>query len=327
MLGEICQIIAKASGGRLDLRVSFISSVFSAAPPTHLNTAKLRPGGKCARIAQERGCRMKRKILLCLIAALLLSGVCGLLCAAAEAKWPQGSSGGQKTNGKMRLDTTNVTEGYFMASVTSKTKHRLKLRVVKDGETLTYDLNGDGDFEVFPLQLGSGKYEVSLYENVSGKKYSSAGKLTINVKLTREDGAFLYPNQYVNYNESTKAIAVANKVCAGKSEKETYVLIRKYIIDNYGYDFIRAATIKAGELPDIEYCYSKKMGVCQDLSALMVAMLRSQGIPAKLMIGYADKNYHAWTITIIDSKEVFFDPTAALNAISKPISYSVERYY
>ena len=64
-----------------------------------------------------------------------------------------------------------------------------------------------------------------------------------------------------------------------------------------------------------------------EASALMVCMLRSQGIPARLMIGYADKNYHAWTVTSVANKEVFFDPTAALNAISKPVSYSVERYY
>ena len=276
---------------------------------------------------QERGCRLKRIILLCLTAALLLSGSGGLLSAAAEAKWPEGSKGGRKSNGKMTLDLTNVSEGYFMAAVSEKTSHNMKLRVVKDDKTLTYDLNNTGEFEVFPLQLGSGKYDISLYENVSGKKYSSAGKISVNVTLTREDGAFLYPNQYVNYTELTKAVAAANEMCAGKSEKEIYTLIRKYIMDNYAYDFIKSVTVAAGELPDIDGCYEKKMGVCQDLSALMVCMLRSQGIPARLMIGYADKNYHAWTVTSVADKEVFFDPTAALNAISKPVTYSVERYY
>ena len=270
---------------------------------------------------------MKKKILLCLIAAMLLSGSCGLICAAAEAKWPVGSSSGQKTNGKMTLDLTNISEGYFMAAVSEKTSHRMKLRVAKDGETLTYNLNSDGNFEVFPLQLGSGKYDVSLYENVSGKKYSSAGKISINVTLVQEDIAFLYPNQYVNYNELTKAVAAANEMCAGKDEKQIYTLIRQYIMENYAYDFIKSVTVAAGELPDIDGCYEKKMGVCQDLSALMVCMLRSQGIPARLMIGYADKNYHAWTVTSVANKEVFFDPTAALNAISKPVNYSVERYY
>ncbi len=270
---------------------------------------------------------MKKKILLCLIAALLLSGCCGMMYAAAQAKWPEGSSSGKNSNGKMTLDITNASEGYFMAAVSEKTDHRLKLRVTKDGETLTYDLNSDGNFEVFPLQLGSGKYDISLYENVQGKKYSSAGKISINVTLTREDGAFLYPNQYVNYNELTKAVAEANRMCAGKDEKEAYSLIRKYITDNYAYDFIKSVTVPAGELPDIDSCYEKKMGLCQDLSALMVCMLRSQGIPAKLIIGYADKNYHAWTVTSVADQEVIFDPTAALNAITKPASYSVERYY
>lgn len=276
---------------------------------------------------QERGCRLKRILLLYLTAALLLSGSVGLLSAAAEAKWPEGSSSGKKSNGKMTLDLTNVSEGYFMAAVSEKTKHNMKLRVVKDDKTLTYDLNNTGEFEVFPLQLGSGKYDISLYENVSGKKYSSAGKISVNVTLSREDGAFLYPNQYVNYTELTKAVAAANEMCAGKDEKEIYTLIRKYIMDNYAYDFIKSVTVAAGELPDIDGCYEKKMGVCQDLSALMVCMLRSQGIPARLMIGYADKNYHAWTVTSVADKEVFFDPTAALNAISKPVAYSVERYY
>lgn len=281
---------------------------------------------KCP-VNQERGCRMKTKILLCLVALLLLSGCCGLLWASAEAKWPTGSSTGRKANGKMTLDLTNVSEGYFMASVSEKTGHRMKLRVAKDGTTLTYDLNSEGDFEVFPLQLGSGKYDISLYENVSGKKYSNAGKISVDVSLTREDGAFLYPNQYVNYTELTKAVAEANKMCAGKDEKEAYSLIRKYITENYAYDFIKSVSVPAGELPDIDGCYEKKMGVCQDLSALMVCMLRSQGIPAKLMIGFADKNYHAWTVTTVADKEVFFDPTAALNAINKPATYSVERYY
>ncbi len=271
---------------------------------------------------------MNRKILLCLITALLLVGAGGLLNgAAAEAKWPEGSSKGEKTNGKMKLDVTNTSEGYFMAAVTSKTKHRMKLRVVMGDVTLTYDLNGDGEYEVIPLQLGSGKYEISLWENVSGKKYSSAGKAALSVKLSREDGAFLYPNQYVNYTRLSEAVAKAEELCAGKSAKETYALVRQFMLDTFGYDFIKALTVKPGMLPDIDGCYQKRLGVCQDLSAVMVCMLRTQGIPAKLMIGYADKNYHAWTLTVVDGKEVFFDPTAALNAISSPITYSVERYY
>ena len=65
----------------------------------------------------------------------------------------------------------------------------------------------------------------------------------------------------------------------------------------------------------------------QDLSAVMVCMLRTQGIPARLMIGYADKQYHAWVEADVNGKECFFDPTAALSAISRVKEYTIERYY
>ena len=45
------------------------------------------------------------------------------------------------------------------------------------------------------------------------------------------------------------------------------------------------------------------------------------------MIGYADNGYHAWVIAIYNGKEYFFDPTAALSAISKVETYTAERCY
>jgi len=272
---------------------------------------------------------MKRRFLV--LAAILLALAALLMttgsAASSKAKWPESTSKGQKTNGKLKVDISHTDQGYFMAAVSSKSKHKMKLRVTFKGETLTYDLDTSGSFEVFPFQLGSGSYEVSLWENVSGKKYSSAGKITLKVKLEKENIAFLYPNQYVNYTKSSAVVAQADKLCKGKNEKEIYEAVRKFMTSTFVYDFVKAATIKPGMLPDIDGSYKKKMGVCQDLSAIMVCMLRTQGIPARLIIGYADKNYHAWTVTEIGGKEIFFDPTAALNAISKPASYTVERYY
>ena len=90
---------------------------------------------------------------------------------------------------------------------------------------------------------------------------------------------------------------------------------------------IHSVELKPGEMPDIQGCFENKMGICQDLSAMIVAMLRSQGISSRLMIGYADANYHAWTSTNIDGEELFYDPTAAMNAIAVPSEYSLERYY
>ena len=247
--------------------------------------------------------------------------------ASDTAKWPSEPGSQIQTSGKLRADLSNAQDGYFLAAITSASNHKMKMRVQKGDVTLTYDLNQKGDYEVFPLQLGSGHYDILLYENVSGKKYSQAGYLGLDVTLTREDAAFYYPNQYVDYDLVSKAVEKADELCAGKSSLEIYEILCDFMKTSFVYDYVKAATVKAGQLPDIDGSYDKKMGVCQDLSAIFCCMLRTQGIPARLIIGYADKQYHAWTVTEINGKEYFFDPTAALNAISSVKDYSVESYY
>ena len=251
--------------------------------------------------------------------------LCFALPSRAEARWPA-QPGKGKSSGKLVVDSTHTDEGYIWASLSKKSKKRFKLRIVKGGTTLTYDLNGNAEYELFPLQLGSGKYVATLYENVSGKKYTQAGKVTLDVKLSREDVPFLYPNQYVNYSILSAAVAKADELCAGKGEQEAYQAVCDFMKSTFVYDFIKAVTVKAGTLPDIDGCYDKRMGICQDLSAIMCCMLRTQGIPARLIIGYADRNYHAWTMTALGGKDQFFDPTAAINAISAK-DYSEERFY
>ena len=53
--------------------------------------------------------------------------------------------------------------------------------------------------------------------------------------------------------------------------------------------------MKSGYVPDPDRALSKGSGICYDYASLMAAMTRSQGIPTRLVIGYASKDiYHAW---------------------------------
>ena len=100
------------------------------------------------------------------------------------------------------------------------------------------------------------------------------------------------------------------------------------LLKNFVYDYIKSVTVKPGLLPQIDDCWNNKMGICQDLAAMTCAMLRSQGVPARLMIGTVGSNtYHAWVVAVVNGKNEFFDPTAELNASSKTDSYTTERYY
>ena len=279
-------------------------------------------------------------VLLCMALALLLpwhgqearagglfGGLSATTTAPSPARWPADPGTRLQGDGKLQVDLTNASDGYFWARLNAANKHRMKMRVVKGDVTLTYDLNSSAEFELFPLQLGDGRYQITLYENVTGKKYANAGTVVVNVTLSAQGVSFLYPNQYVSYTRESKIVNKAEELCAGKNDQGAFDAVCSYMKTSYAYDFVKALTIKAGVLPDIDGSYDKRMGVCQDLAAIMCGMLRTRGIRAKLIIGYADKNYHAWVVCDFGGQEHFFDPTAAINGISKVKTYSVERYY
>ena len=268
----------------------------------------------------------KTRFIVC--ATLVLVVCAALIAVALGLNLPEATGKTVKKDGKMTVDCSNMSEGYLMVKA-KKTSKRLKLQIATSGAKLNYDLNSDGEYEVFPLQFGNGKYQVSLFENVSGKKYSKEGTVKLNVKMPDELSCFLYPNQYVSYDENTACVQEAQKICEGiTNQEEIFDIVRKYVMKNFNYDYIKSVTVKPGLLPQIDECWKNKMGICQDLSALTCAMLRSQGVPARLVIGTVGSNtYHAWVVAVVNGDNRFFDPTAEMNASSKNEQYSTERYY
>ena len=280
-------------------------------------------------ITGERETVMRKKRGWRRAAALALSAVllAGTALALYDAIWPQQSGTDVLTSKSLVVDAGNAAQGYILAHG-KENKKRLKLRVTQGQYKLTYDLNTAGEYEVFPLQLGDGSYTVELFENVSGKKYAAEGKVTVSVKLDDPYAPFLGPNQYVHYTQDTEAVKTSYALCEGMTDdREIFETIRGYIKANYMYDYVKAATVAGGTLPDIDGCYEKKMGICQDLAALAACMLRVQGVPTKLMVGYAGKMYHAWNSVVIDGEEVLYDPTLELSAIESGQTYTTERYY
>ena len=273
----------------------------------------------------------KTRLAICVTLILVICAA--IVVVAIGLKLPEATGKTMKKDGKMTIDCSNMSEGYIMVKA-KKTKKRLKLQIATDGAKLNYDLNSDGEYEVFPLQFGSGKYQVSLYENAGGKKYSKEGSVKLNVDMPDKLSCFLYPNQYVSYDENTPCVKYAQEeLCKGMTDQtEIYNAICKYVSSNFVYDYIKSVTVKPGQLPQIDECWKSRMGICQDLSAMTCAMLRSQGIPARLMIGTVGtdpKNtiYHAWVLAVVNGEDKFFDPTAEIGGSSKTATYSFERYY
>ena len=254
------------------------------------------------------------------IFAMLVLVVCTFVFSLSEILMPVASGKKVLKADKLTVDASNADQGYIMVKG-PKTKTRMKVTVEITGTKLQYDINGEGEYEVFPLQLGRTNYTVSLWRQVEGKKYGKIGQVKVAAKMEDELSCFLYPNQYVNYKKDSPCVKEAAEICKGlETDKEKFETIRKYVVKNFQYDYIKSVTVagSSGMLPDIEGCWKGKKGICQDLSAMACAMMRTQGIPARLVIGTLGSGTpHAWVLAHVDGEEIFFDPTAELNASNK----------
>ena len=196
------------------------------------------------------------------------------------------------------IDASNSSQGYVIANYYGAAG-KVKFRITgTDGVVYTYDLHGGN--EVFPLSAGSGSYDLAIYENVSDDQYSTAQFETISVSLTNTFGPFLYPNQYVIFNSSSTSVAKAKELAKmADTDLDVVSSIYNYIISNITYDYSKASSVQSGYLPNPDSTLAAKTGICLDYASLMVAMLRSQHIPARLEVGYVGDAYHAWISTYI----------------------------
>ncbi len=193
------------------------------------------------------------------------------------------------------IDYSNVSKGYISAAYTGKST-KVKLRITLGDVTYDHDVPCDGKYYYYPLPLGSGDYKIQLFERVEGNNYSMPIDESLSVNISNPDSVYLYPNRYVSYNQNSKAVYEAARVCTGKTKTiDKISAIFTYITDNITYDSQLAATVQSGYVPDPDSTLAKKTGICFDYASLFAAMARSQGIPAKLVIGYASPDiYHAW---------------------------------
>lgn len=226
-------------------------------------------------------------------------------------------------NTKATVDYSNTKDGYVMVQFTAATDKRLKVKVFGPTTTYTYDMK-QGEWTTFPLSDGNGTYQVKVYEkkttDPADTKYAVTLSTSFEVTLTDEFAPFLRPNQYVNYENATNAIAKAQELVGAETDPLKKVeKVYSYVVNNFTYDKQRAADATAGKipgyLPNLESVLAEKKGICFDYAAIMTGMLRSQGVPCKLVVGYAGTTYHAW-VSVWSEKTgwiegaIYFDGTA-----------------
>ena len=247
--------------------------------------------------------------VLCLGLALLLAA-CSSQAATQEIP---GTTGGGYTAppmqtsifdaqaaqgvGGVQIDTSHVSQGYVAASATGGS--RLKFQVICGDVKYNYDLPNDGTPQCYVLQSGSGAYTFRVMQNTTEDKYAELYSTSADVQLESEFAPFLRPSQMVSYTADSQCVAKAAELAAQASTASGVVAnIYAYIQNNIRYDTQKAETVQAGYLPDPDETLQTGKGICYDYASLAAAMLRSQGIPTKLITGYVQPGdlYHAWNM-------------------------------
>lgn len=227
-------------------------------------------------------------------AAILASAPGAVPANMAQKTVEQGRVHQEKKSDKAVIDYTDTMDGYVQAQFTASTQKRLKAQVKGPTTTYTYNMTA-GKMETFPLSDGNGKYQVTVYENTTGNKYAVVSSVTFDVALKDEFAPFLHSNQYVDYAAAPKTIAKAVELTKDVADPLKKVeKVYDYVVKNMTYDKQKAAVVTSGYLPVLDNVLEAKKGICFDYASLMTGMLRSQGVPCKLVVGYAGSAYHAW---------------------------------
>ena len=249
---------------------------------------------------------MKRPIVLLLALCLALL-CCGAAPAPRESEQtrmevpPMATSAFHpelaENSGKVSVDLSAVSEGYVALCAYSNS--RLKAQVLKDEMTYTYDISSEGVPSILPLQCGSGRYTIRVLENVGSTKYAVIYITERDVKLLDEFQPFLRPNDYARYDASSLCVQSASHIAANSRDALEFIGgVYELICGSIAYDAVKASRTTTMYLPDVDATLISGKGICFDYASLAAAMLRSQGIPTKIIFGYVAPNnlYHAWNM-------------------------------
>jgi len=211
-----------------------------------------------------------------------------------------------KGNGA-EIDYSNIADGYVKVRYFIQTSRALRVLIATPGDIVyIYQLNRNMEYERFPLSEGNGIYTISVYkqpEKQSGSNlYSHILSFSVDVRLVNEHAPFLSSNKLVNFNKESLFMNKVEELKKLNDNRAAIDEINRFIVKNMKYDDREVVLEDGGYVPCLDRVYTELTGRCIDYAALMVAMARSLGIPAKLVTGYTREQCHAWV-------EVYLEPS------------------
>lgn len=202
------------------------------------------------------------------------------------------------------IDYSGAESGYIGIKETNSAD-KLVFQLTHDDANYNYWFDSDNTTLIIPLSE-DGSYTFTVLKNTEGDKYVQIYSSTKDITLSDEFQPFIRSNSMVSYSKDDKCIIEADKLAAESEDDLDYIKkVYKYIENNLSYDKDFADTDPDMYYPNLDNVLSSGKGICFDYAALAAGMLRSQGIPTKLVTGYVNMDgdiYHAWNMVYIKNK-------------------------
>lgn len=219
----------------------------------------------------------------------------------------------------------NASNGTLRVEIGEVGQEKTKIMVLKGGKKYYYDMVEEQ--EIFPLQLGSGEYTIGVLENIEGDRYKFVYKDTFEVNHDL-DNVFLNSVQNIKWDRNDAPIQFVKTIVDDEMDDlEKVIVLHDYIANNYAYDYDLYNRLDQIDiyLPSITKTFESKEGICYDLTSLLAAMLRSEGIATKLVMGYREgtEEYHAWNEVFISGKWRTTDITLDTSLNNKDRDYAI----
>lgn len=151
------------------------------------------------------------------------------------------------------------------------------------------------------LTYGNTEYTINVWSTMNGEygnMPSKKAELTIKLSNVSQTGGFLLSTGEVIYNQDMNFIKKANEIAATCSNGfEVVSKIYDWLTSYMSYKIYEETSVRHYKC-NLQTVYNRKAGVCYDYAVVLAAMLRSQGIPCKVVFGkYSNStsgNGHAW---------------------------------
>lgn len=211
-----------------------------------------------------------------------------------------------------------------IVTVRFQTEEEAGIRIEKGNDSVSYIIAGDGSIEAFPITLGNGDYRFYLLVSSGEGRYRAEETTACSVSLESDTAHYAASNSLCLYSEESDCVRVAEAIAQASEDEAAYIEnVRGWLDSNIAYDGWKATFPPDLYTPDPDATLAEGKGICGDIATLSAAMLRSQSIPTRIVIGYVDSGKkHAWNEVYIDGEwETFVTKSCEFEEVLSIIKY------